>query len=361
MRFAPELEAAYRNSSHRRQLKLLRLLVMFPAPLLVLFVYLQGAANHLPFANWLTDPLYYALLAVLLVFGLWMRQVERSAVFAWAGVVLISFFALCCALMTVPGQHDNIALMLPLFIASPMAIAPFWARVSPVVAMLVLSYLASSIALVRADVGSQVWVAYLTQACVGGVVAIFTHKIVDAARRGHFISTLQLEQSARIDALTSLLNRRHFMETGESLVAGMRSGDRLCACFLDLDHFKRLNDEGGHRVGDMVLVEAARQLQSVGGMDRLIGRLGGEEFALLLPGMSIEQALDLSETLRGRIADIEIDGFSVRASVGVAQWQPGESLSSLLHRADLALLAAKRAGRDRIQAWTPGLATIAPG
>jgi len=352
MRFTPERETAYRNTTFNRQRTLLRVLVMFPAPMLCLFIYLQSLLTGLEIEAWLRKPLFYVLLAALLAMGLWMRRLQRSAVFAWSGVAMISLYCLACALMTLPGPRDTIALMLPLYIASPLVIAPFWARRGPVAAMILLSYLAGTVALVRTGASDTVWLAYLMQALVGASVAIFSHVIVDRARRGHFLATMQLEQYAQVDALTSLLNRRHFIQAGEALVQRMDAHGALCACFVDLDHFKRLNDEGSHRIGDLMLVEAAKRLRSVDEPGCLIGRLGGEEFALLLPGIALPQAGKLSESLRAGIAGIQVEGFTVTvtASVGVAEWRPGESLSDLLHRADLALLSAKRTGRNRIVA-----------
>ena len=360
MGFSPEREAAYRNMTFNRQRTLLRVLVLFPVPMLLLFIYLQSLLIRVPFSTWLGDPLLYVLLAVLGGIGLWMQRLTRSAVFAWMGVVQMSLYCLSCALMTLPGPRDTIALMLPLYIASPLVIAPFWARRGLVALMILLCYLAGTVALVRTQASDTVWLAYWMQALVGAVVALFSHVIVDRARRGHFIATMQLEHYARVDALTSLLNRRHFIEAGEALVQRMREGGALSACFVDLDHFKRLNDEGSHRIGDQMLVEASRQLQSASGDGRLIGRLGGEEFVLLLDGMPIQQAQALAETLRAGIARIQVEGFSLTASVGVAEWRPGESLSDLLHRADIALLTAKRTGRDRSVAWTPELLGLAP-
>ena len=355
MHFAPEREIAYRNATFKRQHALLRVLVMFPAPMLLLFIYLQSLLTGLPFGTWLRDPWLYLLLALLALLGLWMRQIKQSAVFAWSGVVMISLYCLACAWMTLPGPRDTIALMLPLYIASPLVIAPFWARLGPVIAMISLSYLAGTVALMRTDASDTVWLAYLMQALVGATVALFSHRIVDGARRGNFIATLQLEQFAQVDALTSLLNRRHFIGAGEGLIAQMDAHHALTACFVDLDHLKRSNDEGSHRIGDQMLVETARELQAIAHSNRLVGRLGGDEFALLLPGIAMPEAVNLAENFRDRIAAIHIEGFAMTASVGIAEWQPGESLSDLLHRADLALLDAKHQGRDRIVSWSPAL------
>lgn len=356
MRFSPEREAAYRNATFTRQHALLRVLVMLPGLILLVFIYLQSLLTGIPFTAWLHDPMLYVLLALLLAAGLWMCSLKRSGVFAWAGVGMITLYCLACALMTLPGPRYTIALMLPLYIATPLVIAPFWARTAPVVAMIFLSYLAGTVALVRTGAADALWFAYSMQALVGGAAALFTHTIVDRARRGHFIATLQLEQFAQIDALTSLLNRRHFIGAGEALVAHMEDHGTLTACFVDLDDFKRSNDEGSHRIGDLMLIETARQLEDAKHREHLVGRLGGDEFALLLPGVSIAQAAVLAEGFRDRIASIKVEGFALTASVGIAEWQPGESLSDLLHRADLALLEAKRQGRNRIVPWSPALA-----
>jgi len=88
----------------------------------------------------------------------------------------------------------------------------------------------------------------------------------------------------------------------------------------------------------------------------LIGRVGGEEFAMLLSGMRAGDAERITKGLCERIATLQVGEFSCTASVGIAEWHPGESLSDLLHRADLALLHAKRTGRNRIVRWRENLA-----
>ena len=355
VQFDAEREAAYRNTTFNRQSAMLRVLVMFPAAMVLLFIYLQSLLTGIPFRVWLDLPLFYVLLIALIAFGLWMRALKSSGAFAWAGVAMITLYCLACALMTLPGPKDTIALMLPLYIASPLVIARFWARIAPVACMIALSYLAGTVALVRTHASDTVWFAYSMQALVVATVALFSHKIVDGARRGHFIATEQLERFAQIDALTSLLNRRHFIGGGEALVATMGPHSLLTACFVDLDDFKRSNDEGSHRIGDQMLIETALRLQAAENREHLVGRLGGDEFALLLPGVSLTEAIAIAGDVREGIASIEVEGFSLTASVGVAQWHADESLSDLLHRADLALLDAKRNGLNRVAVWTEDL------
>jgi diguanylate cyclase (GGDEF)-like protein len=351
MAFPRELEPEYVEQVYAWQRPRLRRLVLLAPLLLLLYVLLQTLLMQASLSEWAAQPRLYLLFGALLAMALWMRSLVRAVPFAWAGVALQALFCLSCALLTQPG-HGALALVLPVFIATPLVTAPFWARTATVVVAIALGYLAGFVALRLTHAGSTVWLAYAVQAASGALIALAMHSIVDHARRGRFLAEVELAQRVRLDSLTSLLNRRHFIEAGETLVAGMHVGRRLCACFIDLDHFKRINDQGGHRIGDQLLVAIAAQLLGVSGGRRLVGRLGGEEFALLLPGMPAEDVHALAEDLRAAIAGIEVEGYRVTASVGIACWENGEGLSDLLHRADLALLEAKRSGRDRIVHWS---------
>ncbi len=164
----------------------------------------------------------------------------------------------------------------------------------------------------------------------------------------------RLDMLASTDPLTGLLNRRRFMElaAAEQLRAG-RHQRPLSLLLIDLDHFKRVNDQHGHRMGDAVLRTAAAILSgAIRGSD-LAARFGGEELVLLLPETDLAGAAGMAERLRQAFAatTTSLDGKDVRvtASLGVAAWRgPGESLDALLHRADQALYAAKHAGRDKV-------------
>jgi len=133
-----------------------------------------------------------------------------------------------------------------------------------------------------------------------------------------------------------------------------RIGDTFAVVMLDIDHFKTINDRHGHAAGDQALKHTAALLQtSVREVDR-VGRFGGEEFVVLLPGMSLERAAQTAEALRAGLAagPLTRDGepLVLSASFGVAEWDgPNEEPSRLLLRADRALYRAKRAGRNRVQ------------
>ena len=169
-------------------------------------------------------------------------------------------------------------------------------------------------------------------------------------------ATEQLHRLATTDMLTNIPNRRHFLAIGQHEVArAVRSGQPLSLCMIDLDGFKAVNDTHGHAAGDAVLKQAAtimgRCLRSVD----VCGRLGGEEFACLLPETGLDAAVQVAERVRAEVADASFAVAShvelgITISVGVCQLQEKEALDQLMNRADKALYAAKGAGRNRVVA-----------
>ena len=164
---------------------------------------------------------------------------------------------------------------------------------------------------------------------------------------------VDLRRLARRDGLTGLLNRTALMDDGRGQLAQCQLR-RLpfAVLLLDLDHFKRVNDTHGHQAGDAVLHHMARTLQrNLRGRDSLLGRYGGEEFVLLLPATSLEQAQALAERLRAALEacplDSDIGPIAVTTSIGVAA-DVDATLERLLARADAALYRAKAAGRNRV-------------
>lgn len=166
----------------------------------------------------------------------------------------------------------------------------------------------------------------------------------------------KLRWQARHDGLTGLLNRRAMQETiDQELGRSRRAGDTFAVVMLDVDHFKALNDIHGHPAGDHALKHIAALLQtSVREIDR-VGRFGGEEFIVLLPGLGLAQAGAVAETLRQRLAiqrwqcEGVAEPLALSASFGVAQWRgPSEDPARLVVRVDKALYRAKHAGRNQV-------------
>jgi len=164
---------------------------------------------------------------------------------------------------------------------------------------------------------------------------------------------VELERQAATDLLTGLPNRRALAERFPVEVArAQRTGEALSLVMFDLDHFKQVNDRYGHAGGDAVLRSVGQLcIRSFRGVD-MAARVGGEEFAVLLPGASAQQAGAVMErflhTLGGLDMDIGPHNVRVTATAGVAQQQPGEDLDALMARADTALYAGKQAGRNRV-------------
>jgi diguanylate cyclase (GGDEF)-like protein len=175
-------------------------------------------------------------------------------------------------------------------------------------------------------------------------------------------SQLRFQKLSRRDGLTGILNRQHFMDEAKAVLQECKSSGReICLILIDLDNFKAVNDSHGHVAGDVVLQCATAVLQvSMRAMD-IFGRVGGEEFGVLLPDCAVENARERAEDLRlaiGRMdrTETSID-FDVSASFGVASGrEAGYDLRQMLIHADSALYLAKRNGRNRVEAFTLAVA-----
>jgi two-component system cell cycle response regulator len=171
-------------------------------------------------------------------------------------------------------------------------------------------------------------------------------------RQEKLMDSLELmENLATRDHLTKLYNRRRFSELATD---ALKTHNTASLFMLDLDHFKKVNDDYGHPTGDKVLRHVASICAEEIDTEGILGRYGGEEFIGLLPNFTKEQALTLTEGLRQAIesnpVQLTVERLSVSASLGVATMVDGnaESLTDLVRRADAALYRAKRAGRNRV-------------
>jgi diguanylate cyclase (GGDEF)-like protein len=176
--------------------------------------------------------------------------------------------------------------------------------------------------------------------------------------------TIELEYLATRDSLTGCFNRRAFMEKAEQLyLDAVQNGTSLACMMIDIDHFKSVNDQFGHAAGDKVIQLVTGELRANARPDDIVGRYGGEEFCIILPGVSCDNAVAIAERLRvkvkrtssGRVAT----SMRVTASFGVSASNADiTSPADLINLADKALYVAKEKGRNRVVAWedsnTPG-------
>ena len=165
----------------------------------------------------------------------------------------------------------------------------------------------------------------------------------------------KLERQARTDPLTGCANRRHFMELAEhELARARRYAEDVSVLMLDLDHFKEINDRHGHQAGDLVLQRLVQICQSTLRAEDAVGRLGGEEFAILLPESGLKKAQEVAERLCRAVATAEVpmagkEPVRFTTSIGVATLaREDANISVVLGRADKALYEAKNTGRNRV-------------
>jgi diguanylate cyclase (GGDEF)-like protein len=155
-----------------------------------------------------------------------------------------------------------------------------------------------------------------------------------------------LIELATTDVLTGLLNRRAFVERLEDQIKDGSIKGRISVLIVDLDQFKSINDTFGHEVGDRVLKATSTELKA---LNLSAGRLGGEEFAVLMKA-SLDDAKEAAEHLRKSISNIivpaDTEAIKITCSIGVTEWVSGDTVDSILRRADIALYEAKRSGRN---------------
>ncbi len=246
-----------------------------------------------------------------------------------------------------------------------LTIAPLVVRTGTFVAALTISITAPLVFMTFSGASPATWlslICYLIPICA---VAVIVYRACNRLRRETYLSNINMRESAFTDSLTGMLTRRRFMElASRSMRFSEGAKTPVCACFIDLDDFKQINDRYGHAFGDRVLSEAAMCIRAIGGHIReadttlqarhiISGRVGGEEFALMMFGHSMAEAMEIADEVLARVRRIDVDGVRVSTSIGVACARTDESMRGLLHRADMALLDAKSQGKDRIVA-SPG-------
>lgn len=192
---------------------------------------------------------------------------------------------------------------------------------------------------------------FLIWASVLSLIAIVVGRLSDCWREALVSLRLAHQKDVLTDVLTGVANRRAYeFELTRRISQRERDGSPLILLMLDIDFFKKFNDRYGHASGDAVLQKVAQILQSTIRKADLVARIGGEEFAVILPGISFEEALDIAERIRRLIEAQRVNYDSlilrVTASIGFAQLLRGEDLNSLTKRTDAALYSSKEAGRN---------------
>ncbi len=212
---------------------------------------------------------------------------------------------------------------------------------------------------------SYYWIASTVAFSVPFVTAVLT--LVSLLLRRWVYREAQVRAMAVQDPLTGLANRRAlFDQFAHEIARARRAGEDLSVCVLDLDHFKQINDRHGHAAGDTVLVRVANLLRECLRETDRIGRIGGEEFVLVLPDTGHEGAEKVIERCRAALVGTPVmldvgEPLTVSASFGVVTALAGEQAteSQLVSRADDALYLAKKRGRNRVEFWSSAMLEVA--
>ena len=294
-------------------------------------------------------------LAALLTHGVFNWLSERRPPSVWRGVMTVVTFQL--VLLAVVSVTGGLASPCLPWLAVPNTVLATRFRPRVVFVGVVLTVLSAG--LVTTLVPSAPGVAYspvITMLCLAGLVAACGACVI--ALQGAEVAS---RDAADQDALTGLLNRKPLQQQLERQLVAARTG-RTCAVLVcDLDHFKSVNDEHGHLRGDEVLRGAAARLRGDARPGDSVYRLGGEEFVVVVPDVDEMTAVGVAERMRAAIAAWPIARVPISVSIGVAMVDPDSTdAADVLGRADAALYAAKRAGRNRVCSDTGTLAPAAP-
>lgn len=197
------------------------------------------------------------------------------------------------------------------------------------------------------------------QSCEGVAAELLSRRLSQDLQQANAQLELALQRAmdlATRDPLTGLLNRRAMMERAQAEGARLaRQGQPATVLLLDLDHFKRVNDQYGHAAGDEVLRLCAGRMLATLRQEDLMARWGGEEFLAVLPGADAQAAWQAAQRLRTAVATVRVEtlpALQTTASIGWATWLPSQALDAAIAAADEALYRAKAAGRDRIEPVT---------
>lgn len=291
------------------------------------------------------SPLLY-LVALALMAGGWRAYKHARRLWSEGAAVTLFMVGLVTILVDpAPGWTEQPVRALGwIWLLASLGI-PLLARLRSVVVFAHLLFAAASAFFWMVPTGNierLTVMLYLAMSVAGGVLL---RRLRSDMTLSHYRVTEAVAATANTDLLTSLANRRGWREQAPRMLEeAFASRQPISLLFIDLDHFKRLNDTQGHAAGDTALIRVGTVLKECIGRG-LAARLGGEEFVCLLPGMDAQEAVWFAEALRESLMH---PPGEVTFSGGVAQWIPRESLAELLARGDAAMYRAKEAGRDQV-------------
>jgi diguanylate cyclase (GGDEF)-like protein len=300
----------------------------------------------LPPGHWKLGPLIAAALLTVVIAGVVaLAPWERLPAKTRSGLVFT--YLVVVGLLRVAGGPSGIApvaLLCVFWIGLCGTRRQLWCMLAAITILFVVPLIAGG----PADHQPGAWRAAVLFIAVSGLIGATGQALVARVReqqldRDRLLA--QLHDLAHTDPLTELPNRRAWeLELERALAHAGRNGESLSLAVLDIDNFKDINDRRGHAEGDSLLIDTARRWSEVLRADDVLARIGGDEFALLMPTCAEQDAAAVLARIRTSTP------VPYSCSVGLAAWDGAETGERLLQRADAALYDAKRSGRDRVAA-----------
>lgn len=250
-------------------------------------------------------------------------------------------------------QDQSVLYSLPyIFLLAAVAV-PFWPERSYFIAGSIASIVPLVVAFaIRPETDLVEYLIPL--AIIASVLLFLVHETISRANRRMFALAYEVQYRASHDVMTTLSSRSHWLGLAHEIYeAAVRERRPLCIFYLDIDHFKTINDRFGHDAGDAALKQVAEAVAFNVPRRDLVSRFGGEEFVMLLPDTTLPQAIARARALHLRVNTIEslpdtsMASGTITVSVGIAEAVTGQSLDQLIIRADRAMLRAKESGRNR--------------
>lgn len=272
----------------------------------------------------------------------WMRQVSTSVV-----LIMLALWPLMTLLSRRAGEHT-------FSVAVPFLVLGYSLQVVAHAIWAVYTLQTRPVGPFLSSMAPSASITLLQILCTSFIVNIsFVLLVMERIQR-------LLRVKVAVDDLTGVFNRRAFRRIADAeLARAERSGARPALMVLDLDHFKRVNDRFGHHAGDEVLRRFGALLKSCTRGGDIVARMGGEEFAALLPATDLEQAIAVAERIRTTLEQeafrTDLHEFHITTSIGLTVILPEDTLHAAFARADHALYAAKEAGRNRVMTRTEPL------
>jgi len=301
-------------------------------------------------------------LTILVLGGVIRRAADREQVDLAGTVCVLAATILSAAMCAGAWVTDlGITIALPYCVLVAVGATSFWLRPRHFMLGQIGIFLPALVLLLSSSPSAIVW-SFCIQ--ISGVtLAISTGMFLLGRRTSLRVFRLasELEHRATYDGLTGVLNRSTWMDRAVSRLALDQLQHRRTSClFLDLNDFKHINDDYGHDAGDEVLSMVSDALRQCADVHHLVGRFGGDEFVALLPGTAGEEANALAERIHATLQGCRLGDERIYASIGVATSDPGETLATLMQRADLAMLEAKAHARAAATAGRHDPVALAP-